>query len=183
MTPRRLAAATKALREAGSREIPIAAARLGVIGEFRRQVIGVLLGILSVPVLSYVFDLDSKPYLVELLLQVAIAVVMVTTFVLILMRTTKGDPTLQGARSGMVVVTSKGLRLFSAASRRRVPELVLTLPLDDLVLAHIEPRGSIFDLPRFVFGHAGGTMAYELQGKDVLQLTHAIERLEEPADL
>ncbi len=182
MTPRRLAAATKALRAAGSREIPIAAVRVGVVGEFRRQVIGILLGILSVPVLSYVLGLDSKPYVVELVAQMAIAIVMVVMFALILVRTIKGDPTLHGARAGMVVVTAKGLRLFSLAGLRRVAAEVLTVPLDDLTFAHIEPRRSIFDLPRFVFGHPGGAMSYELQGKDVLQLGHAIARLEQPAD-
>jgi hypothetical protein len=79
----------------------------------------------------------------------------------------------------LLVITSNGVRLFRPASRRRTAALVLTLHRDEIAFAHIEPRRSIFDLPRFVFGHIAGAMTYEVAGKDVLQLSQAIERLEE----
>ncbi|MEO6122371.1 MAG: hypothetical protein ABIR32_01580, partial [Ilumatobacteraceae bacterium] len=91
-------------------------------------------------------------------------------------------PLLDGARAALLVVTDTGVRLFPLSATRRVGSVALTLELDDLAFAHIEPRRSIFDLPRFVFGHLGGAMSYEIAGKDVLALRHAIERLEQSVD-
>ncbi|MEO7397806.1 MAG: hypothetical protein ABIW84_04510 [Ilumatobacteraceae bacterium] len=181
MTQRLLAAATMALQESGSRERPLAAARIGVVGEFRRQMFAIIVAIVSVPFASRVFGLDSRPYLIELLAQIGIALTLIIVLVVVLSRTLRGDPVLLGARSGMVVITDDHVRLFASAGRRRfVP--ALSVGDDDLVFAHIEPRRSMFDVPRFVFGHLGGAMSYELQGKDLLQLNLAIERLGEQRD-
>ncbi len=182
MTPRLLAAATKALREGGSREIPVTAVQVGVVGQFRRIVIAVLISVLALPVISKVFGLDSKPYLVVFLTQFVMVILIGLVLTQALARTLKGDPILGGARSALIVVTAKGLRLFPLSGFRRIGALALTLDLDDLAFAHIEPRRSAIDLPRFVFGHLGGAMSYELPGKYVLQLRQAIERLDESID-
>ncbi len=177
-----LATATRALRDSGSREIPTAALKVNVVGHFRRLMIAMMIGILGMTVLSQFLDLSSKSFVALVITQLVIAAVLALALGAILVRTLKGDPALHGRRSGLVVITAKGLRLFSTAASRRAPTPALHLDLDDLVFAHVEPRRSIFDLPRFVFGHIEGTMSYEIAGKDVLQLKHAIERLDESID-
>lgn len=182
MTPRMLALATKALRDNGSRENPSTAIRIGVIGQFRRQMIAVMIGVLGMTLLTQVLGLRGRSVISLLVTQFAIALVLIVILALVLARTLKGDPLLDGARAALLVITSTGLRLFPLSGFRRVGPVVLTLDIDDLAFAHLEPRRSIFDLPRFVFGHLGGAMSYEIAGKDVLQLRHAIERLEEASD-
>ena len=177
-----LAVATTALRDNGVKENPVAVMRLGVVGVFRRQMIGLMLGILGMTALTQVLGLRGSSIIALLSAQVAMAVVLVVLLQLLLSRTLKGDALLDGARAALLVVTDSGVRLFPLSGLRRVGPVALTLELGDLAFAHIEPRRSIFDLPRFVFGHTGGAMSYEIAGKDVLSLRHAIERLEESAD-
>lgn len=177
-----LAAATKALRANGVIENPVAVVRVGVIGAFRRQMIAVMIGILGMTVLTQVLGLRGSSIVALLASQFALALALIIVLMQVLSRTLKGDPLLDGARAALLVVTDSGVRLFSYSASRRVGPVALTLELDDLAFAHIEPRRSIFDLPRFVFGHLGGAMSYEIAGKDVLQLRHAIERLEASAD-
>ncbi len=182
MTPRMLATVTKALRDSGSREIPVTAIPVGVIGQFRRNVMAIIISLLALPVVSKVFELDSKPYLVVFLTQTVMVLLSALILIQALAWTLKGDPLLGGARSGLIVITSRGLRLFPLRGLRRLQPIALTLDLEDLAFAHVEPRRSAIDLPRFVFGHLGGSMSYEIAGKYVLQLRQAIERLEESAD-
>ena len=177
-----LATATRALRDNGVKDIPITAIRVGVIGQFRRQMIAVMIGILGMTALTQVLGLRGESLVVLLASQVALAVALILVLSQVLARTLKGDPLLDGARAALLVVTGTGVRLFPLSGTRRVGPVALTLELEDLAFAHIEPRRSIFDLPRFVFGHIGGAMSYEIAGKDVLALRHAIERLEASAD-
>jgi hypothetical protein len=182
VTPRMLATATKALRDNGVKENPVTAVRVGVVGQFRRQMIAVMIGILGMTALTQVLGLRDASVMALLLSQFALAVVLIIVLSQVLIRTLRGDPLLGGARAALLVVTNTGVRLFPLSGTRRVGAVALTLELEDLAFAHIEPRRSIFDLPRFVFGHIGGAMAYEIAGKDVLALRHAIEHLEASAD-
>jgi len=181
MTPRSLALATKALEGAGSREIPLAVARVYKVGHNRRVLLGVMFAVLTMTVLTNVLSLSSESFVRLIAMQFAMALLLGVIFVPIAVRTQRGDDMLAGGRLGLLVVTASGLRLF-ATPWRRPPVVQLALTLDDLAFAHVEPRRMVLDLPRFVFGHIAGTLAFEISGRDVVQLRRAIQLLEEAQD-